>query len=564
MDRTTYGAIEPEGDEQFEPLLSDRRPSLRSRFKQPYVVGAVIAVIVLAGVSGIWFGLSSASSSSTAAPVGIPAAPNSAPSHGAPNAVPSAGTGASARDAAAAASGKRSGRPIEQILTRKDTKDRLSRQADLHWGEDYPSDVTVTLEPSITFQTILGFGGAITDAAVHVLSQLDDKVVQRVIDLYYGPDGIRYNLARIHINSCDYSLGSYSYNDTPNDFNLDNFDFGVTEDTKLRIPFARRALNASNGQLRFYGVPWSPPAWMKGNNQMTSSSTPCLKQTQDQRYQRAWALYMARWMQAWRKHGLPMWGLSPQNEVEFAAPWEACVWTPQEMRDFIKKHLGPTLEKEVPGTKLMIYDHNKDHIVKWASTIYSDPDSAKYVWGTAFHWYSGDSFDNLATVHDSFPDKHLLASEACHCPGVQIDDWARGEAYGHDILGDLNHFSVGWTDWNIVLNHEGGPNHLGNFCDAPIIADLRPGGSRDIHIQPTYYYMGHFSRYLPPGSVRIHAKVTGNKLMEVTAFRTPSGRIVVIALNRSDYQTEWKLKIAGRSEAVRVTFYEHSIVTLLL
>jgi len=473
-----------------------------------------------------------------------------------------------AHAAAAAAAGhrpaKKSVRKIRQFLTRRDTKDRLTEQPEIPFVEDYQSDVTVTIEPHITFQEILGFGGAITDAVVHVWSQLDKQTRQRVIDLYFGENGNRYTLARIPINSCDFSLFSYSFDDTPDDFNLKHFDWGLSHDAKTKIPFAKRALNATGGRLRFFAAPWSPPAWMKGNNQMTSSSTPCLKYDKEERYHKAWALYLARWIQAYRKQGIRIWGLSVQNEVEFAAPWEACVWTPQEMRDFIANHLGPTFEKEVPDVKIMIYDHNKDHILKWASTIYSDPASAKYVWGTAFHWYSGDGFENLQAVYDSFPDKALLASEACNCPGVIIDDWTRAEAYGHDILGDLNNYAVGWVDWNLILDHEGGPNHLSNFCDAPMIADLRPGSSRSVHIQPTYYYLGHFSRFLPPGSVRLHAKVEGNPLMEVTAFRTPEGRIVVIAINRSDYHTQFKLKLAGAKEAARIEFYEHSIMTLIL
>jgi len=271
----------------------------------------------------------------------------------------------------------------------------------------------------------------------------------------------------------------------------------------------------------------------------------------------SWVLYYSKFLTAYHGQGIDFWGMTVQNEPEFAAPWEACVYHPEQERDFLKNYLGPVIARDHPDVNIMIYDHNKDHVVTWAQTILSDPDAAKYVWGTAFHWYSGDAFDNVNQVHQLFPDKSLLASEACNCP-MEMNNWAYGEAYGHDILGDLNNFANGWTDWNIVLDAQGGPNHLNNNCAAPIIADV---DAQTINFQPAYYYMGHFSRYLLPGSVRLNVTVTGSNNIQATSFFYKDTTIVIV-LNESDNTFSFKLAVADSPFGANVTLLAHSIVTL--
>jgi glucosylceramidase len=147
---------------------------------------------------------------------------------------------------------------------------------------------------------------------------------------------------------------------------------------------------------------------MKGNGEMTGSSSPGLIQTED--VFNAWALYYSKFIIAYQHEGIDFWGLTVQNEPEFAAPWEACVYNPQQEADFVKNYLGPSIKKQFPDLKIMIYDHNKDHIQNWASTIYSDLEAAKYVDGTAFHWYSGPQFENVEATHNMFPgtNDHIL------------------------------------------------------------------------------------------------------------------------------------------------------------
>jgi len=306
--------------------------------------------------------------------------------------------------------------------------------------------------------------------------------------------------------------------------------------------------------LNLFLTPWSPPAWMKGNNQMDGSSSPGL--IQDPNIFSAWAKYFTKWVDAYASYGIQYWGLTIQNEPEFAAPWEACVYNPAQEGSFLKTYLGPELNKSHPELKIMIFDHNKGDAMNWADGIFGDSQANPYADGIAVHWYDGDHFDVLNSIHTKYPSKFILATEACNCPPSN-DNWGYGENYGHDIMGDLNNWAVGWTDWNIVLNQQGGPNHLGNYCDAPVMGNT---DSQTIHFQPQYYYMGHFSRFVPPNSVRINHASVGD--LESIAFKNPQGQIVVIALNRSGGDVTWKLVMKDTNQIAKIVLPAHSIQTL--
>ena len=467
---------------------------------------------------------------------------------------------------------------------------------------------SLTLDLSKRYQRIVGFGGAITEASTSTLAKLSPTQQRDVIEAYYGPSGHRYTLGRVPINSCDFSLDTYNFDDVADDFQLAHFDTKLRRDNKTLIPFLQAALAAStpdtsnaSPRLRLFASPWSPPGWMKGNNAMTGSSSPCLKQ--DERYHQVWADYYVRWLQSMRdEYGVEYFALTVQNEPEFAAPWEACTWTPAEQRAFVVNFLSPTLRRHrLDSVKVLVYDHNKDHAVKWAEEILGDAKAAELVWGLAVHWYSGDAFDALEEAHAVSPSHHILATEACNCPGVQLNEWGRAERYAHDIIGDLNHWAVGWTDWNIALDERGGPNHLGNLCDAQMVVrtDHSPPS---LHFQPAYYVFGHFSRFLPPGAVRVAHELTSsrpvrhvghiggevgqdagagsgvsaqqsaniaseNARIEVTTWLDEErGEAVVILFNPSDTDEQLRLLLGGGEEkekGVVVFVPAHSVHTLV-
>jgi len=351
------------------------------------------------------------------------------------------------------------------------------------------------------------------------------------------------------MNSCDYCFTSYSEDNGAGDYLLSNFTIG--HDENWLIPFIKAAMKKSPVPIKLMFSPWSPPAWMKINGMMNGSAVP-LGLVQNTQIFASWALFFSKFITAYQRAGIKFWGLTVQNEPEYAAPYEACVWTPESQRDFIKGYLGPQIAADHPDVKIMIYDHNKDHVAIWAQTILSDPDAAKYVAGTAFHWYTGPYFENLAAAHEVDPSKFLLATE--DAAGIY---WTDAESVGYDIMGDLNNWSVGWLAWNIMLNPEGGPNHANaKTFHALVQADA---GNQTLEFHPSYYYLGQFSKFLLPGSVRVNS--TCNGYLQCTAFVRPDNYVVVVVMNIIDFAITFKLQHG--TKAAEIVIPAHAISTLL-
>ena len=242
------------------------------------------------------------------------------------------------------------------------------------------------------------------------------------------------------------------------------------------------------------------------------------------------------------------------------------MYTAEEERDFIKNFLGPTLQKSgLAPKKLIAWDHNRDQIFQRASTILNDKDAAKYVWGIGFHWYetwtgSDMQFGNVKQVHEAYPDKALIFTEGCKekYDVNKLDDWTLGERYGYSMINDFNSGTAAWTDWNMLLDEKGGPNHVGNFCFAPVHADLRTG---KLIYTNSYYYMGQFSRFIRPGAKRIVSSSNRDKLI-TTAFVNPDGKLAVVVMNKSNDKLPYYLWIAGK--AAETVSLPHSISTIVL
>lgn len=247
------------------------------------------------------------------------------------------------------------------------------------------AEITVSAE---TYQEILGFGGAFTEASAYHFYKLPASLQKKVIDLYFGEGGIKYSLGRVHINSCDFSLSTYSFDDSPNDYNLMFFDTDVTHDSMEIIPFIQEAMDASSLRIRLVASPWSPPAWMKvpvkGVQSMTGSATPNgLKD--DPKVKTTWAQYLSKFVRAYQNKGVDIWAITPQNEPEFPAPWEACSFNASFESDFIQKYLGPVFRHDHPDVKILAFDHNKDHLEAWSREILGADTSNQFVDGMAFH-----------------------------------------------------------------------------------------------------------------------------------------------------------------------------------
>lgn len=433
---------------------------------------------------------------------------------------------------------------VKVFTTAKSTDLRISNNGTLDFT---PSKQPLETEPTIfidtdrTFQTIIGIGGAITDASAETYAKLPKALQQEILTAYYSKtEGIGYTLARTHINSCDFSSYSYTYV-KDNDKDLRTFDIAPEE--KFRLPLIKAATAMAGGVLPLYVSPWSPPAWMKDNNNMLQGGKLLPE------YRQAWANYYIKYIQEYEKRGLPIWGLTVQNEPMAKQTWESCIYTAEEERDFIKEYLGPTLHNAgMADKKLIAWDHNRDLIYQRASTILGDKEAAKYVWGIGFHWYetwtkSDMQFYNLRNVKDAFPDKELIFTEGCK-EKFDLDsiyNWSLGERYGYSMINDFNAGTAAWTDWNILLDETGGPNHVKNLCFAPIHADTK---AKKIIYTNAYYYLGHFSKFVQPGAKRIITS-SSRDILQTTGFINPDGKIIIVVMNTSENNLPYQLWLKG-------------------
>jgi glucosylceramidase len=418
------------------------------------------------------------------------------------------------------------------------------------------SEISVFVNPEIEFQTFMGIGGAITDASAEVYAKLPPAKQQEFMKACYDTaQGIGYSLARTNIHSCDFSSNSYTY---INEGDKELKTFSIEHDKQFRIPMIQKAIAAAGGKLTLYASPWSPPAFMKDNNNMLKGG----KLLPD--HYQGWATYFTKFIKAYEAEKIPIWGITVQNEPMAAQIWESCVFTAEEERDFLKKFLGPTMEKEgLQDKKIIVWDHNRDLLTQRANVIFSDPKAAKYAWGIGYHWYepwSGGEpmYDNVRNVQESFPKKNILFTEGCidkfDTSGYQ--SWSNGEKFGQSMIRDFNNGTVGWTFWNVLLDEKGGPNHVGNYCFAPIHGDTRTG---ELIYTPTYYYIGHFSKFIRPKMKRVSTTTSRSHLI-ATSF-TNYNRMVTVVLNQSPYAIKYKLYI-GKT-ALEETIPAHGIQTLV-
>jgi glucosylceramidase len=344
------------------------------------------------------------------------------------------------------------------------------------------------------------------------------------------------------------------------DFELKHFD--ISHDKKTIIPTIREAMDLGENVF-FFASPWSPPAWMKTNGKMSKGGSlkPECRQV--------WADYVVKYIKEYEAAGVPIWGITVQNEAKAEQGWESCFYTAKDERDYVVENLKPALRKDnLDDKKILFWDHNKERVVDRACVTLGDDAARSCFDGVAVHWYSGDHFGALDVFHGLFSDKLIIASEQCTGKGKTI--YASGEKYAHDIIGDLNNWANAWVDWNMVLDENGDPDHWKDeqhatgvleekiwVGEAPIVFD-REKGSLDI--RSSYYYMGHFSKFIRRGAKRIGYSVYDSTL-EVCAFDNPDGSIVCVVLNRTDEEKKFALRFQERLADVQMK--AHSICTFV-
>lgn len=317
----------------------------------------------------------------------------------------------------------------------------------------------INVYPNITFQTFIGFGGAFTEATGYSIKLLPGELQDKIFQDYFSESGLKYSLCRLPIGSTDFSPSSYSYSQKS-----DLSDFSIDKDYEYIISSVKKAQEI-NPNIKFLASPWSPPAFMKDNHKLTNGGKL------EDIFKHTYCRYLTKYIEEYKKENIQISYITPQNEPNANQSWESCIYSPSDEIDFVTNYLYPYFKKINIDTKILMWDHNKDLLLKRALEEATINLSLNEISGFAFHWYTGDHFENINLLHQLYPNKLLIHTEGC--TGYSIfkkhDEIKNAEVYAHDIMGDLNAGTNGYIDWNMVLDYKGGPNHKYNYCNSPIM-----------------------------------------------------------------------------------------------
>lgn len=366
----------------------------------------------------------------------------------------------------------------------------------------------INIYPEFEKQKILGFGGAITEASSYCYSLLPKEKQEKFIKDYFEDN---YSICRLCIGSSDFSLKSYSYSKKK-----DLSDFSIEHDKKHIIPLIKDALKL-NPNIKFLASPWSPPAFMKTNKLLSFGGHL------SEKYYQTYADYLSKYILAYKEQGINIDYMTAQNETNAFQIWESCIYTPEEEENFIVNYLSPTFQKHNIKTKILIHDHNKEILFNKARKEFKNETSRNIISGVAYHWYSGDHYDNIRLVKEYYPEKLLFHTEGCF-------GFTKNECNYHcalDAIDELNAGTNAYIDWNILLDSKGGPNHVRNYCMSPVMLNKE---KNDYIKSLNYYFIQHFSRFIKPNAVVLeNSKYSRN--IGVLACKNPNGEIIIVIMN---------------------------------
>lgn len=380
----------------------------------------------------------------------------------------------------------------------------------------------VTLHPEIEYQAWEGFGGAITEAAAYNYSLLDAAQKKTLLEAYFSPKRMNYQLVRIPIDSCDFSLSPYT---------------GFERPAKTIVPMLRDAEKAHGGPLSIILSPWSPPVEWKSNDTRQFGGRLLPEHYGD------YAKYLCDYVLWYKNQGFSVKALTLQNEPHAVQTWDSCIWTAGEQKVFLRDHMWPAMEKHgLTDLKIYLWDHNKERVCEWMREAI-DAETDKMVAGAAVHWYSGDHFEALQLCREQFPDKKLIVSESCFEYRVygSVAPGFTAQKLGHELIGDMNGGISAFCDWNLLLDEQGGPCYADNFCLAPFLYDR---GAKKLRPQLLQQILELFSRSVVPGSRRIACSRFGEQV-EATAWKRPDGAIALLLLNKAETAAPVCVRVDG-------------------
>jgi glucosylceramidase len=391
---------------------------------------------------------------------------------------------------------------------------------------------TIEVDPSRTFQSMLGFGGAFTDSSCFLFNQMRSDARHQLLQELFSTAGLNLSVARTCIGSSDYSLTTYTFDDMPApDPGLSHF--GIAHDRAYILPTLREAASIQP-DLFFISTPWSPPAWMKAGDSLLGGSMR-------KNYFDSYAQYFVKFIDAYKAAGINIRAVTIQNEVDTDQDGKmpAALWGQEYEGEFIKSFLGPALSSASLDTKIWLLDHNFN---LWGRVmdLLSDPDVYRFVDGVAWHAYAGEP-DAMTRVHDAFPSKSAYFTE--YGPFITDADyltgWAKWSASYAQIFRNWARCAVAW---NLLLNEKGGPN-LGPFtCGGVVTIDSK---TQQLTRSGQYWALAHYSKTVQRGA-RVMASSSSLPGVEHVAFANPDGTFVLVLTNQGK-DRDIQCRVQGKS-----------------
>lgn len=442
----------------------------------------------------------------------------------------------------------------------------------------------LTVDPARRRQAILGIGSSLTQASAAALAHLPEAARQDLLVRAFGPGGAGFSMVRTHMGSCDFSTSSYCYAPEP-DPSLAAFSLEVDERNGL-LELLRDARAVPGAAFRLVASPWTAPPWMKDNGRYFEPEAGRGGRLLPE-HRETFARYTARYVEEMAVRGLPVWGLTPVNEPHGNnGTWESMEMSPEEQAAYVAV-LGRALRERGLDPRVLVYDQNRRGMKAFADVVFSDAAAAPHAWGTAVHWYDSTFKvyeDLLDELHAAWPERPIVHTEGCidnvfgkgadrgpeaPTPWWRDDAWFwRKEAtdwgwdwapepersrdhppyapafrYARDLVGGLAHHLSGWIDWNLVLDRRGGPNHVGNFCLAPVLVD-----GAEVYLTPLFHILAQVSRHTRPGAVVLESRLQGPAGLWAVALEDPGGDAVMHVFNEGSEAVEVAIELRGRTE----------------
>lgn len=416
-------------------------------------------------------------------------------------------------------------------LTAGDKSALLQEGISIQTDEANPSIYKITVDTKKKYQTIDGFGAAMSESAAYVLSNLNESKRNEVMEALFGESGIGIDFVRIPMGASDFALNNYTYNDLTSGTDLTLEQFSIQRDLLYVVPRLQQAL-ALNPDLKLMGSPWSAPAWMKSPQKLNGGSLNPI-------YHAAYADYFVKFIEAYDALGLPIFAITPQNEpLHETSGYPSMLMTVAQQINFLKV-LGPKFEENQIDTKIIGYDHNWDNTF-YPQALLNNEDIKPYLDGVAFHCYAG-SYTAQQTIQTNHPDRDIWFTE---CSGGR---WATN--FGSNIswnlenvfLGSLNYGSRSVLLWNLALDTQDGPQNGGcTNCRGVVTVD----GTDSFTLNEEYYMIGHFSKFIDKDARRVDAKSTSPNLL-TGAYLNPDGSLVIVAHNKTNADMLIQVDING-------------------